>query len=344
MTNKLGVIDVFTKEANLSKEFRSRLRHALKYSTEKVGFSWNDKQSIFNELPRKLRYEVALAMHQGAIKSIYFFQKKDPVFISTVVPFLQNVFVSKGQFLYKEGEYADEIYFVTKGRTSYVYGRENIIYKTLGNGSYFGDIEVIEMTQRRYTIQACQNSELLIMHRSLVSIIAADFPLVYEEMKKLARVRDEINKRGKEEMKILLRLKSEGKTDGLSTLQITAIINEQLKKKFNNTLKDSKLPLKTPSTMDEENFMYPESELKLRQEIKETKEKLKQLESKLHTSMQLNKEVLDAIRLNAVVVIPSHHMASRNSRKEHIPKIRVKEAKTASLPPVEESVVEVKSK
>lgn len=310
-----------------------RLRHALKYSTEKVGFSWNDKQSIFNELPRKLRYEVALAMHQGAIKSIYFFQKKDPVFISTIVPFLQNMFVAKAQFVYKEGEYADEMYFVTKGRVSYVYGRENIIYKTLGKGAYFGDIEVIEMVQRKYTIQACQNSELLIMHRSLVSIIASDFPIIYEEMKKLAKVRDEINKRGKEEMKILLRLKREGVTDGLNNIQITEIVNEKLKIKFNQE-KEQSMPRQTPSTMDEEILITTEAEYKLRQEIKETKEKLKLLESKLQRSMQLNKDVLDEIRLNSIVLIPNSHLNSRNSRIQlQTPR---KEPKPASLSSIEE--------
>jgi hypothetical protein len=317
----------------LSKEFRMRLRHALKYSTEKVGFSWNDKQSIFNELPRKLRYEVALAMHQGAIKSIYFFQKKDPVFISTIVPFLQNMFIAKGQFVYKEGEYADEMYFVTKGRVSYVYGRENTIYKTLGKGAYFGDIEVIEMVQRKYTIQACQNSELLIMHRSLVSIIAADFPIIYEEMKKLAKARDEINKRGKEEMKILLRLKREGVIDGLNNIQISAIVNDKLKEKLNEK-KEPRLPRQTPSTMDEEILITAEAEDKLWQEIRETKEKLKLLESKLQRSMQLSKDVLDEIRLNAIVLIPNSHLNRRSSRKQL--KSPHKEPKLSSLSPIEE--------
>jgi hypothetical protein len=44
------------------------LRHALRYSIEQSGFSWRDKQSIFNELPKVLRYEMALAMHHGVIK------------------------------------------------------------------------------------------------------------------------------------------------------------------------------------------------------------------------------------------------------------------------------------
>jgi hyperpolarization activated cyclic nucleotide-gated potassium channel 1 len=63
LTNKILVIEEFCKEAKLSKDLRLRLKHAIKYSTERVGFSWSDKQHIFNELPRSLRYEVSLAMY-----------------------------------------------------------------------------------------------------------------------------------------------------------------------------------------------------------------------------------------------------------------------------------------
>jgi hypothetical protein len=44
---------------------------------ERSGYSWSDKQNIFNELPKVLKYEVALAMHHGAAKEIGFFSTKD---------------------------------------------------------------------------------------------------------------------------------------------------------------------------------------------------------------------------------------------------------------------------
>ena len=77
LNNKMLLIDEFSKEARLSKDLKFRLRHALQYSTDKTGFSWNDKQNIFNELPKNLRYEVAMAMHHGAAKKIPFFRGRD---------------------------------------------------------------------------------------------------------------------------------------------------------------------------------------------------------------------------------------------------------------------------
>jgi hypothetical protein len=122
LNEKMLLIDEFAKESQLHKDLKLKLRHALQYSTDKTGFSWTDKQHIFNELPKGLRYEVAMAMHHGAARKIPFFKGRDNVFVSTIIPFLQHQFCNKDEFVYEEGEYADEMYFIQKGRVNFVYG------------------------------------------------------------------------------------------------------------------------------------------------------------------------------------------------------------------------------
>ena len=63
LNEKMAIIDEFAKEAKLSNDLKVQLRHAVQYSTEKTGFTWSDKLNIFNELPKELRYEAAIAMH-----------------------------------------------------------------------------------------------------------------------------------------------------------------------------------------------------------------------------------------------------------------------------------------
>ena len=43
ISNKMAIIDEFSKESKLNRELRFRLRHALSYSTDKTGFTWVDK-------------------------------------------------------------------------------------------------------------------------------------------------------------------------------------------------------------------------------------------------------------------------------------------------------------
>ena len=94
LNNKLIFVEQFAKEAKLGTDLRRRIKLAIKYAAEKVGYSWSDKLMLFNEFPRRLKYELAMAMHQGAIKKLSFFTDKDPVFISSVVPFMQPMFVA----------------------------------------------------------------------------------------------------------------------------------------------------------------------------------------------------------------------------------------------------------
>lgn len=176
LTKKLSAIDEFSKEAKLPKSFKLKLREALKYSTEKNGFSWADKKTIFNELPKQLRYEIALAMHQGAATNIPFFIERDPVFVSAIVPFLHHLFVTADDFVYRAGEYSDEIYFLLKGKVSLVFGPQSKIFQSVPKGSYFGDIEIINEIPRKYSVKALVDSDILTMNSTLINFVKDAFP------------------------------------------------------------------------------------------------------------------------------------------------------------------------
>jgi hypothetical protein len=70
-------------------------------------------------------------MHGGAAKWLPFFSGKDAQFICAVVPFLKNRFHNPDDYVYHKKDYADEVYFIVKGRINYVYGEKNLCYKSL---------------------------------------------------------------------------------------------------------------------------------------------------------------------------------------------------------------------
>ena len=61
--------------------------------------------------------------------------------------------MKKWDIIYHEHEYSDEIYFIVKGRVTYVYENEGeyVVYKGVQQGAYFGDIEVIKQINRKYS-------------------------------------------------------------------------------------------------------------------------------------------------------------------------------------------------
>lgn len=70
-------------------------------------------------------------IHNAAAKKVRFFDNADKSFISNIVPHLLYKTYKEKTFLYKKGEYADEIYFIISGKVVFVYGHQNHVFKTM---------------------------------------------------------------------------------------------------------------------------------------------------------------------------------------------------------------------
>lgn len=82
-------------------ELFDELRKTIKYDHSK-----NSKDIIefMEELPYKLKVELAMEIHKNIYHNITFFKFKDKSFIAWVGPLLRPYFVSETEYLYKEGE------------------------------------------------------------------------------------------------------------------------------------------------------------------------------------------------------------------------------------------------
>lgn len=204
LTTRLAAIDEFGHEAKLDRKLTERLRHAVKYSVAQQGYSMKMKHSLYAELPKALKYEVAMAMHRGAAKNVPFFREKDQAFIVAIVPFLNHMFARMLTNIYKEKDYADELYFIVKGGC-YVMVTETNAIRKLQRGTYFGEIEVMKKIPRKFTVTANVDTELLTMSKSLLAKIHRDFSMVYRDMEQVASARDQLNEKAKMQVLKLLR-------------------------------------------------------------------------------------------------------------------------------------------
>ena len=66
------------------------------------------------ELPSKLRIELAMAIHKKMYSNIKFFQDKDNNFIAWVGTFLRPINVQEKDYIYKEGE------DITEGKSTFL--------------------------------------------------------------------------------------------------------------------------------------------------------------------------------------------------------------------------------
>lgn len=209
LSSKMAAIHEFAKETNIGPEVREKVRDAVRYYNWKMGSVWSDKHSLFNDIPRALQYEVALSMHGGIIKDLQFFTGKGRSFVLHFMPLFKPLKHSNSSYLYKEGEYADEMFFISKGRVNLVLFPREIAYKSYLRGSYVGEIEILKLVKRIDNAQVFGDSEFLSVSRSDFLEALEEFPVESQEIRKIADERYRRHTQAKLETEELLRLKKQ---------------------------------------------------------------------------------------------------------------------------------------
>jgi len=187
LTSKMATIQEFSKEAGVSNDCKLRIRSAIRYNTFKVGNVWRDKHSLFRELPKELRYEVAMSMYNGVARTFHMFAEKDPAYINFVLPLFQPLRLLNTQYVFKEGDTADEVFLITAGRANFVIKYGEVVYKSFLRGSMIGDVEVIRQTRRVTNAMCFGNCEFLVLTAKDLSAIMHEFPSQGRELMSIAK-------------------------------------------------------------------------------------------------------------------------------------------------------------
>lgn len=161
---KRDVIQQFTNQTNIDNRLRDKLINAVIWQTKR-NFMWTDKKELFDELPVKLRSDIAKSMYNGIVNKIRFFEDKDSNFIGNIVPLLTPLKVQKYDIIFRKGNFPNAIFFITSGRVSFYLEKKNITFKDMIEGGYFGDIDIIVRRPRLYTVIATEDTDFLTLSK-----------------------------------------------------------------------------------------------------------------------------------------------------------------------------------
>ena len=207
LTAKLGAVQEMYKQTGITKTTKNKIQLAIRYNTFRVGNVWDN--SLFDELPKSLKYEVVTSMYGGAFKDFPFFSKRDMAFVLFVMPKLKPLSLKENEYLYHEGEYADAMHMITRGRINFVLTRSEIVYKAYLRGSYIGEVELLKGTAREDNTMAYGRTELLSLDKMEFFEMMDEFPTEGKEIRRLASLRQRQNKQALMETKELIKLKQE---------------------------------------------------------------------------------------------------------------------------------------
>ena len=80
-----------------------------------------------------------------------------------------------------------------RGSVDFLYGKD-FKFRTMIDGSHFGEYEVIKRKPREFTVVTSKKGEFLVMKRSVVDLISRNYHEVYQNLKNLANERKRRNR------------------------------------------------------------------------------------------------------------------------------------------------------
>ena len=176
MNRKLEILHELAKEYKLNKVFYKKLTNAIEYENRR---NRADLDELLNDLPVHLRTQLLIIIYQKLLENNVFFENKPPYFVAWVAPLLKPLRVDKGEYIYKAGELATEMYFLISGEVAMVIqkGEASIPFLQMFDGYYFGEIDLLftESKQHMYSIRAMTKCELLTLSKRDFEIMLRQF-------------------------------------------------------------------------------------------------------------------------------------------------------------------------
>lgn len=145
-------------------------------------------------------------MNKEIIKKIFFFKNKPPHFIAFIGPLLKPLRVEENNFVYKEGDPIEEIFFLTKGKAVFVsHDLEDNPYLMIDQGHYFGEMDfvyqnylenknnnsndsfnvqnkVTSSLKRAFSIKAVENCDMMTLSKANLARVDSEFEDIIGEM------------------------------------------------------------------------------------------------------------------------------------------------------------------
>jgi voltage-gated potassium channel Kch len=147
-----------------------------------------DEVDFLSELPKNLRSEVSLHMKRHLLEEGELFRGADPEFVREIAVHLRPLVLTPGDVIFHEGEDGKEMYFIARGEVEVISAREGRI-NALGDGSYFGEIALLENVPRTATVRALDYCDVYSLSRSAFEAVIGHHPDVLEQIRLKARAR-----------------------------------------------------------------------------------------------------------------------------------------------------------
>ncbi|XP_049306895.1 cyclic nucleotide-gated cation channel subunit A isoform X2 [Bactrocera dorsalis] len=145
--NRMDGVKQYMAFRKVGHELEARVIRWFAYTWSQSGAL--DEERVLAALPDKLKAEIAIQVHMDTLKQVRIFHDCEPGLLEALVLKLKLQVFSPGDYICRKGDVGKEMYIVKRGKLSVVADDGVTVFATLGAGSVFGEVSVLEIAGNR---------------------------------------------------------------------------------------------------------------------------------------------------------------------------------------------------
>jgi len=185
--NNLERLRSFVNFREIPPELQKRIRSYYEYIwKQKIGAN---ESEFISGLPDGLKTEVELFLKRDILERIPLFKGISDSFLREVSLHLRPVVYTPGDYIFKQGDRGNEMYFLIKGKLKVLTGDENKVLNTLSDGDFFGELALFRNEIRMATIQAVTYCDVYTLNKKVFEHVLNNYPEISSHIRKIAEER-----------------------------------------------------------------------------------------------------------------------------------------------------------
>ena len=196
--NQLLSLSNFMKVHRLPRELKERIHDYMQ-------LLWSNRKQLVDNtatdfLPKCLRQELALHITREVVQKVPMFSDCGIGVMNSISMMLTSESYLAGDVILREGEIANEMYFIALGQVKVMDDTSGEVLATIGKGGFFGEVALIkDNTTRTRTIKAADRVECFILAKKDFEILLNCYPEFKDKIHQIVQERDTHNKSSKKE-------------------------------------------------------------------------------------------------------------------------------------------------
>ena len=106
------------------------------------------EEEVLDSLPEKLKAEIEMNVHLETLKRVALFHECESGLLVDLVLSLHLVVFGPGDYVCRKGDIGKELYIIKRGTLTVVADDGKTVYATLGAGTVFGEISILNIPGR----------------------------------------------------------------------------------------------------------------------------------------------------------------------------------------------------